>query len=321
MDRTQEQMLTTLARPSLLWISGYFLSGFVAAGCASTAKIQTASQRPTAPSATVASHAAPLSSAAAPLRILTVGDSLTAIFRYQKALRDHLGKGGHHAVFVGSQGTGDDKHEGRSGWQIGQIEDNLVQWLDDAKPNVVLLQIGTNNMNHGLGLKGKSYPPYQDGIQAQAAQPGATLDAVGATWGDKTYGTKYLKERIDGVLDKILSHSSKPVLVVAQIPPIGRGNATYQKENDDCMARVREYNAMLKNAVEARRKAGKSVELVDNFSGHNRDYGTTPEHTWGDEKSQSGDWVHPRPGTEAWSRWGDNFFEGLNKLVTPPVKK
>jgi hypothetical protein len=245
------------------------------------------------------------------LRILTVGDSLTAIFRYQRTLRDRLKTDGRNAVFVGSQGAGDDKHEGHSGWQIGQLEDNLVQWLDDAKPNVVLLQIGTNNMNHGLGLKGKAYPPYEEEAAAQAAQPGATLDAVGATWGDKTYGTTYLKERIDGVLDKILAHSSKPLLVVAQIPPIGRGNAKYQKENDQCVTRIQEYNSMLKNAVEVRRKAGKTIELVDNFSGANRDYGTTPKHTWGDEKSQSSDWVHPRPNAEAWSQMGDNFFRAL----------
>jgi hypothetical protein len=254
------------------------------------------------------------------LRILSTGDSLTAIFRYQKTLRDLLKKDGRNVVFVGSQGAGDDRHEGRSGWQIGQLEDNLVQWLDDAKPDVVLLQIGTNNMNHGLGLNGKSYPPYQEKVQAQAAQPGATLDALGATWGDKTYGTKYLKERIDGVLDKILTHSSSPALVVAQIPPIGRGNAKYQKENDEAVARIQEYNAMLKEAVEVRRKAGKPVVVVDNFSNCNREYGTTPKHTWGSEESQSADWVHPRPDAEAWQQMGSNFFAGLVQLVPRPVK-
>lgn len=316
----RDQILNTFGLRGFLVTASCALSGFVVAGCAATTRLQTTSQQSGLPSATAVSDAAPPSSASAPLRVLTVGDSITAIFRYQKTLRDRLNKGGHSAVFVGSQGTGDDKHEGRSGWQIGQIEDNLVEWLDDAKPNVVLLQIGTNNMNHGLGLKGKTYPPYQEDAQAQAAQPGATLDAVGATWGDKTYGTKYLKERIDGVLDKILAHPSKPVLVVAQIPPIGRGNPKYQKENDDCVARIREYNAMLKDAVDARSKAGKPIALVDNFSGTNRDYGTTPKHTWGDEKSQSGDWVHPRPDAEAWSQMGDNFFQGLQELIVRPVK-
>jgi hypothetical protein len=306
--------------PGFLVTAGYVLSGLIVAGCAATAKVQTTSQQPDVPSTAAVSDAAPLSSPSAPLRVLTAGDSLTAIFRYQKTLRDLLKKDGRNVVFVGSQRAGDDRHEGRSGWQIGQLEDNLVQWLDDAQPNVVLLQIGTNNMNHGLGLKGKAYPPYQEEAQAQAAQPGATLNAVGATWGDKTYGTKYLKVRIDGVLDKILTHSSKPMLVVAQIPPIGRGNAKYQKENDQCVARIREYNTMLKNAVEARRAAGQTIELVDNFSNTKRDYGTTPEHTWGDEESQAGDWVHPRPNAAAWNEMGSNFYQGFNKLLIRAAK-
>jgi hypothetical protein len=297
------------------------LGGFMAAGCSTPTASSGAATGASSGVRQISAESSPDAvEAGSTLRILTVGDSLTAIFRYQKTLQDLLKKDGRNAVFVGSQGAGDDRHEGHSGWQIGQLEDNLVQWLDDAKPNVVLLQIGTNNMNHGLGLKGKAYPPYQEEAQAQAAQPGATLDAVGATWGDKTYGTKYLKQRIDGVLDKILTHPSKPLLVVAQIPPIGRGNAKYQKENDQCVARIQEYNALLKNAVEARRKDDKPVELIDNFSGTKRDYGTTPKHTWGDENAQSSDWVHPRPDAEAWSQMGNNFFQGLRKLVARRVK-
>jgi hypothetical protein len=301
--------------------TGYVMCGLMAASCATSSGVPSGAASKTTASETSAD--AQPGSASSPAaaevssspRILTLGDSLTAIFRYQKTLRELLKKDGHNAVFVGSQGQGDDKHEGHSGWQIGQIEDNIVKWMDASTPDVVLLQIGTNNMNHGLGLKGKTYPPYQEDAPAQAAQPGKILDAVGATWGDSTYGTKYLKERIDGLLDKILAHSSKPVLVVAQIPPIGRGNPKYQKENDECVARIKEYNAMLENAVEARRKAGKPIALVDNFSGHLRDYGTTPEHTYGDEKSQNGDWVHPRPDALAWSQMGERFYAGFKILL------
>jgi hypothetical protein len=289
--------------------------GLATVGCVASGTAQSNAQQGPAQQPGVPPQAALTSTQAEPLRIMTLGDSITAIFRYQKTLREKLKESGQTTVFVGSQGKDDDRHEGHSGWSIGGIEDKLVGWLDESKPNVVLLQIGTNNMNHGLGVKGKDYPPYEEGVQAHAAMPGKTLDEAGAKWGDKTYGSKYLKERIDGVFDKILSHSGKPSLVVAQIPPIGRGNPKYQKENDDAVARIQEFNAMLKSAVEERRKAGKPVALVDNFSGLKRDYGTTPDHTFGDEKSQSGDWVHPRPDALAWPQMGENFYAGLSALL------
>jgi hypothetical protein len=38
---------------------------------------------------------------------------------------------------------------------------------------------------------------------AQGAQAGKTLDELGANWGDKTYGSGYLTQRVNGLLDKI----------------------------------------------------------------------------------------------------------------------
>ncbi|MBT2398228.1 phosphatidylinositol-specific phospholipase C domain-containing protein [Streptomyces sp. ISL-100] len=38
-------------------------------------------------------------------------------------------------------------HEGHSGWRIDQLSANIETWLAAAKPNVVLLHIGTNDMN------------------------------------------------------------------------------------------------------------------------------------------------------------------------------
>jgi hypothetical protein len=73
------------------------------------------------------------------------------------------------------------------GWSIGQIEDNTTRYLTtDSNANVVLLQIGVNNMNT-LGLKGKDYPPYQDGVQAQGAKKGKTLDELGAAGGENVW--------------------------------------------------------------------------------------------------------------------------------------
>jgi hypothetical protein len=251
------------------------------------------------------------------LRILTLGDSITAIFRYQSFLRETLKKEGVDATFVGSEGKDENKHEGHSGWSIGQIEDKTTQYITDSNANVVLLQIGVNNMNHGLGVKGKNYPPYQDAVQAQGAQKGRTLDELGASWGDKTYGSGYLTERVNGVLDKILTHPNAPLLVVAKIPGIGLGNPLWKAENNDCDARIQEFNKILETAVKTRQAKGLKVDIVDNYALGNRAYGDGPEFTWGNQAQQSGDWVHPRPDAAAWKGMALNFAAGLRRLILP----
>jgi hypothetical protein len=250
-----------------------------------------------------------------PLRILTLGDSITAIFRYQPFLREVLKKQDVDVVFVGSQGKDENKHEGRSGWSIGQIEDNTTHYITDSGADVVLLQIGVNNMNHGLGLKGKDYPPYQEGVQAQGARKGRTLDELGLSWGDKAYGSGYLTARVNGLLDKILTHPKRPLLVVAKIPGIGSGNPLWKAENDDCSLRIQEFNKILETAVKARQAKGLPVRIVDNYRLGNRAYGSGPEFTWGTEAQQSGDWVHPRPDAAAWEGMATNFAAGLRPLI------
>ncbi len=186
-------------------------------------------------------------------------------------------------IFVGSEGSDEKKHEGHSGWSIGALEDKTVGYITDFGPDVVLLQIGVNNMNHGLGLKGKDCPPYKDAEQAQGAEKGRTLNESGASWGDPSYGNGYLTARVNGLLDKILTHPSTPLLVFAKIPGIGPGNPLWKAENDDCNARVQKFNTILETAVKARRAKGLKVAIVDNYALGNRDYGSGPEFTWGNE--------------------------------------
>jgi lysophospholipase L1-like esterase len=89
-----------------------------------------------------------------PIRVLPLGDSLT----WGKGSTDHLGYRAHlHRAltaagldvdFVGTQhnGTGaDTDHEGHPGWRINQIHARLGPWLRAADPDVVLLDIGTND--------------------------------------------------------------------------------------------------------------------------------------------------------------------------------
>ncbi len=162
------------------------------------------------------------------MRVLTLGDSITAIFRYQTFLRDTLKNQGLKSRLLAPRAKTTTNTKATSGWSIGQIEDNTTKYISDANANVVLLQIGVNNMNHGLGQKGKQFPPFEEGVFGQGAQAGKTLDELGATWGDKTYGSVYLTERVNGLLDKITGHPNAPLLVVAKIPGIGLGNPLWK---------------------------------------------------------------------------------------------
>jgi len=58
-----------------------------------------------------------------------------------------------HVQFVGSQVSGpaslpERQNEGHPGWRIAQISTHVVNWLQTYKPQIVLLQIGTNDINY-----------------------------------------------------------------------------------------------------------------------------------------------------------------------------
>lgn len=91
--------------------------------------------------------------AAAPVRIMPLGDSITdgvgAPGGYRVGLRQKLVADGRSIDFVGSVASGpgsDREHEGHSGWTIGQIHNNIVNWLRTYTPSTILLHIGTNDM-------------------------------------------------------------------------------------------------------------------------------------------------------------------------------
>src|SRR5687768_12220975 len=56
--------------------------------------------------------------AAENLQIMTVGDSITALFQYQPRLKTLLNADTHQVTFVGKEGTAPNKHEGYSGENI-----------------------------------------------------------------------------------------------------------------------------------------------------------------------------------------------------------
>ncbi len=73
---------------------------------------------------------------------------------YRKALYDTLTDNGYLVDFVGSQTAGtatgvdldDPHHEGHPGWTAEQMDAQVSGWMTNAKPDVVLLHAGTNDL-------------------------------------------------------------------------------------------------------------------------------------------------------------------------------
>ena len=97
------------------------------------------------------------------VRIMPLGDSITggnddaADGAYRPALWQRLVAGGYQVDFVGSKVLGppapfDLDHEGHGGFTIAQIDEGVGLWFPSARPHVVLLHIGTNDM--GVDITG-----------------------------------------------------------------------------------------------------------------------------------------------------------------------
>jgi lysophospholipase L1-like esterase len=91
------------------------------------------------------------------IKVMPLGDSITAGVGsstrsgYRAQLWKDCTTARLQVQFVGSQISGpasltDRQHEGHPGWRIGQISSHVVSWLQLYKPQVVLLQIGTNDI-------------------------------------------------------------------------------------------------------------------------------------------------------------------------------
>ncbi|KAK8059420.1 carbohydrate esterase family 3 protein [Apiospora saccharicola] len=122
---------------------------------------------------------------AVPLRIMPVGASVTFGVgsttgdSYRKDLQDLLKAQGMTAEYVGSKKNGKDftnnKVEATSGFVIAQIAKSVKTAAPKFKPNLVLLDAGTNNCNKGGEVPdaGKSVAAMVDGIYTDS--PGATV--------------------------------------------------------------------------------------------------------------------------------------------------
>ncbi len=95
------------------------------------------------------------------VRIMPLGDSITMGYPgnegYRKDLYWDLNYSGFNVDFVGSQQSGagfDNNHEGHIGYYADQIRDDVYGWLVSNPADVVLLHIGTNDINDGQDVAG-----------------------------------------------------------------------------------------------------------------------------------------------------------------------
>ncbi len=95
------------------------------------------------------------------LRLMPLGDSVTKALTgspegvgYRKLLYDSLSSSGYNIDFVGSQNQGnmtDADHEGHSGYTTWQINANVQGYLSAHPADIVLLHIGTNDVEDAYG--------------------------------------------------------------------------------------------------------------------------------------------------------------------------
>jgi len=99
-----------------------------------------------------------------PLRIMALGNSSTVgvgspgTAGFRGPLESLLARHGIAFVMVGSQQTGppsvpDRHHEGHPGWTMAQMQPLVAGWMRAQRPDVVLLQVGTNDLNSGVSAR------------------------------------------------------------------------------------------------------------------------------------------------------------------------
>jgi lysophospholipase L1-like esterase len=87
---------------------------------------------------------------------ITFGDGSSHGAGYRGDLWHALADVGYDVDFVGSEQDGtfpDPDHEGHPGWEIDDITDQVVRWLTRWRPTVVLLHIGTNDLDRDADVK------------------------------------------------------------------------------------------------------------------------------------------------------------------------
>ncbi|MHA6757148.1 ricin-type beta-trefoil lectin domain protein [Streptacidiphilus sp. PAMC 29251] len=156
----------------------YYMAGLVAVA---TAALSVGAALPADASSPDAQAAA---AAPASLRVMPLGDSITWGIgsstgnSYRGDLGKELSGEGHTLDFVGTQRNGtmsDPDNEGHSGWRIDQIAGIADSVLAQYRPNVITLEIGTNDLNQNYQVPTASTRLHALIDQITADAPDATV--------------------------------------------------------------------------------------------------------------------------------------------------
>jgi lysophospholipase L1-like esterase len=179
----------------------------------------------------------PAASAAAPVRIMPLGDSITAGPGCWRALLwDRLQRNGYTNIdFVGTQVGGgcavahDGDHEGHSGFSATGIADQnqLPGWLSATNPNIVLMHLGTNDL-----------------------------------WGG-TISTTQILTAYSKLVDQMRANNPTMKIIVAQIIPMEPSNCT------GCAQRVVSLNNAIPGWAAGKTTAQSPITVVDQWTGFN----------------------------------------------------
>ncbi|GAA2615909.1 hypothetical protein GCM10010411_58700 [Actinomadura fulvescens] len=271
--------------------------------------------------ATAGTASPAVAAAPPPLRVMPLGDSITQgyapvdtadgvppgtnggyrtdlwqLFRADGRAVDFVG----NADPVGPERLGDKDHQGHGGFRIDQISggldrpcgdmnkgENVRKWVTLAQPDVVLLHIGTNDINLQCNLGS---------------------------------GSAALADRLGELIGHISQAAPKAVVYVATIVPIN--NATHpgpppgvpRPPNNDWNAQARAYNARIPAIVQAR---GGNVRLVDmNSAVPVGDFHDGLHPTTGGYSKMAARW-HAAMTSAPMSRWEaeSGVLGGLTKVV------
>ncbi|MBN2580039.1 MAG: PEP-CTERM sorting domain-containing protein [Pirellulales bacterium] len=232
----------------------------------------------------------------APLRIMPLGDSITAGytdnptwnvpfgFGYRSGLSTRLTDGSYYFQFVGNspepwngvfgvpkyvsspdlRPLDQDHHRGYGGWGVDEIYNNIDNWLNDDDPDVILLMIGINNI-----------------AEYSTGNP-TTLEG-----------------KLNNLVNKIVTRKPDAHLIVAQITPY----AGYTGQ-------IVNYNSYIKNAmVPYYASHGKNVTTVDQYSNFLTPGGAI------DTSLYSNGINHPN--ALGYDRMAQTWYEGIQAVVVP----
>ncbi|MEH6373453.1 FG-GAP-like repeat-containing protein [Streptomyces sp. KLMMK] len=172
------------------------------------------------------------------LAVMPLGDSITHgagssnESGYRGELWNRLASHTDHLDFVGSKRNRklpDLDHEGHWGWRIEGLSNNIDRWLPAAQPNVVLLHIGTNDLNDNYQV---DTAPRRLGAlidKITSAAPGMTV-LVSSLVPSATAETQGRIEQFNAAIPRLVSERRAKGLHVGFVD---MGEVTTQDLDDD----------------------------------------------------------------------------------------